>query len=270
MKKIAFIGAGNMARAIIIGLVNSGVAAENIIVANPSPEKRVQLANEFGVQQTSDNLKAASFADIIVLCVKPHLICDVCQQLTNALDISNNLFISVAAGTTVAQIQQALNCNAALVRVMPNTPSQLGLGMSGMFASKEVTTEQKAASDKLMSAVGKVIWLATEDKINDIIAVAGSAPAYFFLFMEAMEKQAQVLGFSAEESRMLVQQTALGAAQMVEHNSAAISTLRENVTSKGGTTFAALEQFRADGMEKMVSNAMNAAITRAEEMAKNT
>ena len=270
MKKIAFIGAGNMARAIIIGLVNSGVAAKNIIVANPSPEKRVQLATEFGVLQTSDNIEAASFADIIVLCVKPHFICDVCQQLTKAIDISSKLFISVAAGTTVAQIQQALNCNAALVRVMPNTPSQLGLGMSGLFASKEITPEQKAASEKLMSAVGKIIWLATEDKINDIIAVAGSAPAYYFLFMEAMEKHAQILGFTAQESRMLVQQTALGAAQMVEHNSAAISTLRENVTSKGGTTFAALESFRHSGMDEMVSTAMNAAIIRAEEMAEGS
>lgn len=267
MKKVAFIGAGNMARAIIIGLVNSGVAAKNIIVANPSPEKRVQLATEFGVQQTSDNIEAANFADIIVLSVKPHFICDVCQQLTNAINVSNKLFISVAAGTTVAQIQQALNCNAALVRVMPNTPSQLGLGMSGLFASKEVNSEQKATSEKLMSAVGKTIWLETEDKINDIIAVAGSAPAYYFLFMEAMEKHAQTLGFTAQESRMLVQQTALGAAQMVEHNSAAISTLRENVTSKGGTTFAALESFRQSGMDEMVSTAMNAAISRAEEMA---
>ena len=253
-----------------IGLVNSGVAAKNIIVANPSPEKRVQLASEFGVLQTSDNIEATRFADIIVLCVKPHFICDVCQQLSKALDISNKLFISVAAGTTVAQIQQALSCNAALVRVMPNTPSQLGLGMSGLFASKEITPEQKAASEKLMSAVGKIIWLETEDKINDIIAVAGSAPAYYFLFMEAMEKHAQTLGFTAQESRMLVQQTALGAAQMVEHNSAAISTLRENVTSKGGTTFAALESFRHSGIDKMVSTAMNAAIARAEEMAKGS
>jgi len=269
MKKIAFIGSGNMARAIIIGLVNSGVAASDIIVANPSPEKRIQLAHEFGVQQTDDNIKASEFADIIVLSVKPHFICDVCQQLGNGIDISAKLFVSVAAGTTVAQIQQALNTQSPVVRVMPNTPSQLGLGMSGMYASPEVNEAQKAASDKLMSAVGKVIWLATEDKINDIIAVAGSAPAYFFLFMEAMETQAKTLGFTPEESRMLVQQTALGAAQMVEHNSVAISTLRENVTSKGGTTFAALEQFRKDGIEQMVSNAMNAAISRAEEMAKN-
>lgn len=274
MNKIAFIGAGNMARAIIIGLVNSGTDAKNIIVANPSPEKRLLLADEFGVQQTDDNIEAAKFADVIVLSVKPHFITDVCQQISQAIDINNKLFISVAAGRTVEQIQQALlgknekSTKAPVVRAMPNTPSQLGLGMSGLFASLEVSTSQKTTSEKIMSAVGKIIWLKTEAKINDVIAVAGSAPAYFFLFMEAMELKAQKLGFNKEESRMLVEQTALGAAQMVAHSKDEISKLRENVTSKGGTTFAALEQFRADELEKMVDNAMSAAINRAEEMAK--
>jgi len=275
MNKIAFIGAGNMARAIIIGLVNSGIDAKNIIIANPSPEKRLQLANEFGVQQTNDNIAAATFADVIVLSVKPHFIGDVCQQICQAITIDDKLFISVAAGRTVEQIQQALVSDKAnnsapcpVVRVMPNTPSQLGLGMSGLFASAEVSVEQKAISEKIMTAVGKVIWLETEAKINDIIAVAGSAPAYFFLFMEAMEQHAQTLGFTKEESRMLVEQTALGSAQMVAHSKDNISTLRENVTSKGGATFAALEQFRSDGLKEMVENAMNAAIHRAEEMAK--
>ena len=268
MNKVAFIGAGNMARAIIIGLVNSGVTPSDIIVSNPSEPKRLALAEEFGVLQTSDNTKAATFADIIVLSVKPHFISDVCQHLAQQCDISSKLFVSVAAGRTVEQIQTALLCNAPVVRVMPNTPSQLGLGMSGLFASPEVNDEHKAASAKLMSAVGKIIWLDEERKINDIIAVAGSAPAYFFLFMEAMETQAKLLGFSDEDSRMLVQQTALGAAQMVAHNDVPISTLRNNVTSKGGTTHAAIEQFKADGIEKMVANAMNAAINRAEEKAK--
>lgn len=273
MKKIAFIGAGNMARAIIIGLVNSGITPEDIMVANPSEEKRVNLAEEFGVQQTSDNIKACEFADVIVLCVKPHFIEEVCQQISQAMDTSIKLFVSVAAGRKVEQIQQALANDrstsiAPVVRVMPNTPSQLGLGMSGLFASKEVNDEQKYAAEKLMTAVGKIIWLSEEAKINDIIAVAGSAPAYFFLFMEAMEQHAQTLGFSSEESRMLVQQTALGATQMVAHNNVEISTLRANVTSKGGTTHAAIERFKADGIEKMVKNAMNAAIARAEEMAK--
>ena len=273
MNKIAFIGAGNMARAIIIGLVNSGVAPQNIMVANPSAAKRLKLADEFGVQQTHDNNKASEFAEVVVLCVKPHFIVEVCQQISQAINISGKLFISVAAGTTVAQIQLALSKDSKValppvVRVMPNTPAQLGLGMSGLYASTEVSTEQKAMAEKLMTAVGKIIWLASEGKINDIIAVAGSAPAYFFLFMEAMEKQALQLGFTAQESRMLVQQTALGAAQMVAHNDEPISTLRGNVTSKGGTTHAAIEQFKSDGMDEMVKSAMNAAIARAEEMAK--
>ncbi len=273
MNKVAFIGAGNMARAIIIGLVNSGIKPQDIIVANPSEAKRINLAEEFGVQQTEDNIKASEFADVIVLCVKPHFITDVCQQINQGIDISAKLFVSVAAGKTVEQIQQALaNEQTAeyvpVVRVMPNTPSQLGLGMSGLFASDEVSDDQKAIAEKLMTAVGKIIWLDAENKINDIIAVAGSAPAYFFLFMEAMEQHAQHLGFSAQESRMLVQQVALGATQMVAHNNDDISTLRANVTSKGGTTHAAIEQFKEDGMNEMVQNAMNAAIARAEEMAK--
>lgn len=272
MSKIAFIGAGNMARAIIIGLVNSGINATDIIVANPSEAKRLNLSKEFGVKQTPDNTEASAFADVIVLCVKPHFITDVCEEISLTINISEKLFVSVAAGRTVMQIQQALSVhqakvNAAVVRVMPNTPSQLGLGMSGLFASDEVSNQQKTIAEQLMIAVGKIIWLATEDKINDIIAIAGSAPAYFFLFMEAMEQHAQQLGFSAEESRMLVEQTALGATQMVAQNNVEISTLRANVTSKGGTTHAAIEQFKNDGIEKMVKNAMNAAIARAEEMA---
>ena len=274
MTKIAFIGAGNMARAIIIGLVNSGVTPQDIIVANPSEAKRLNLAKEFGVLQTDNNIKASEYADIIVLCVKPHFITDVCRQISQAINISGKLFISVAAGTTVEQIQSALVKNnttslAPVVRVMPNTPSQLGLGMSGLYASNEVSAEQKSNAEKITNAVGKSIWLDTENKINDIIAVAGSAPAYYFLFMEAMEKHAIQLGFTPEESRMLVQQTALGSTQMVAHNTDVdISILRANVTSKGGTTHAAIEQFKDDGIDDIVKNAMNAAIARAEEMAK--
>ncbi len=267
MSNIAFIGAGNMARAIIIGLVNSGVTPKSIIVANPSPEKRLALAEEFGVLQTSDNIEAAAFAKVIVLCVKPHFITDVCRQIKEKIAINDKTFISVAAGTTVAQIQQALGGVYPVVRVMPNTPAQLGLGMSGLFASVEVSKNEKAISEKLMSAVGKIIWLDFEAQIDDIIAVAGSAPAYFFLFMEAIEKQAQHLGFSATDSRMLVQQTALGAAQMVEQNAVSIAQLRENVTSKGGATHAAIKQFTDGGLEDLVTQAMNAAIKRAQEMA---
>jgi len=267
--KVAFIGAGNMNSAIILGLLNSGVAPTNIIVSNPSSEKRVALTEQYGIANTADNIAAAEFADTIVLGVKPHLIASVCQQLAEKLNLTNKCFISVAAGTTVAQIQQALGNKLPVIRTMPNTPSQLGLGVSGIYPSSEVTEEQKATADNLMKAVGIVKWLKTEEEIDYIIAVSGSGPAYFFLFMEAMEQQAKTLGFTAQESRELVQQTALGAAKMVIENQIPIKQLRDNVTSKGGTTQAALSSFIDDGLPQLVTNAMNAALHRAKEMAQN-
>lgn len=267
--KIAFIGAGNMNAAIISGLVKSGYAADHIMVTNPSPEKRQNLANQLGILENADNLVAAEFADTIVLGVKPHFIADVCQQIAAAMDVSNKCFISIAAGTTVEQIQTALGAKVPVVRTMPNTPSQLGLGATGIYPSAEATTEQKALAEQLMSAVGIVKWLANESEIDNIIAVSGSGPAYFFLFMEAMEAKALELGFNAKEARELVQQTALGAAQMVVENDIPISQLRANVTSKGGTTNAAINSFEAGGLSQLVTNAMDAAIARAIEMAQN-
>ena len=134
------------------------------------------------------------------------------------MDISEKCFISVAAGTTVAQIQQALGGKLPVIRTMPNTPSQLGLGVTGIYSSVEANDQQKSVADKLMKAVGIVKWLDSEAEIDHIIAVSGSGPAYFFLFMEAMEHQAKMLGFSEQESRELVQQTALGAAKMAIEN----------------------------------------------------
>lgn len=267
MTTISFIGAGNMNAAIISGLVNSGMPPKNIMVSNPSAEKREALAAKLNIQQTPDNITAAQFADIIVLGVKPHFIGDVCQQLSKALDVSKKCFISIAAGTTVAQIKQALNTKAAVVRTMPNTPSQLGLGLTGMYACPSVTDAQKAIANELMQAVGDVVWVDIEEKMDKITAVSGSGPAYFFLFMEAMEAKAKAFGFSDQESRLLVQQTALGAATMVKENNISIAQLRENVTSKGGTTQAALSSFINAGIDTMVDNAMSAAFNRAQEMA---
>jgi pyrroline-5-carboxylate reductase len=166
-------------------------------------------------------------------------------------------------------MQKALNKPCAIIRTMPNTPSQLGLGVAGLYADKHVNSQQKQVAEELMSSVGIVKWLNTENEIDNIIAVSGSGPAYFFLFMEAMEKQALALGFSVQESRELVQQTALGAAQMVANNDIPISELRAKVTSKGGTTNAAINSFIDDGLEQIVTNAMNSALHRAKEMAQN-
>lgn len=268
MSKVAFIGAGNMNGAIILGLLNSGVTPDDIIVSNPSPEKREALAQKHGIRQTPDNNEAVNFADTVVLGVKPHLISDVCQTLSAQVDITGKCFLSVAAGTTVATMQNALGGNAAVVRTMPNTPSQLGLGITGAYPSPEVTPAQKQTSENLIKAVGEIVWVETESEIDNITAVSGSGPAYFFLFMEAMEKTAKDFGFTPEQSRLLVQQTALGAATMVTKNDVSISQLRENVTSKGGTTHAALTSFVEGGLPELVEKSMFAAVARAKEMAK--
>lgn len=270
MTKVAFIGAGNMNSAVILGLINAGVSPSNIMVTNPSPEKREKLAQTHGILHTANNVEAAEFADFIVLGVKPHLITQVTNDIANQIDVSQKCFISVAAGTTMAQIHQSLSGKGSVIRVMPNTPSQLGLGVSGMYACSQTTEQQKQVAQEIMQAVGIIKWLDAEAQIDDIIAVSGSGPAYFFLFMEAMETKAKALGFSDNEARALVQQTALGAAQMVVENDISIAQLRENVTSKGGTTQAALNTFREGGLPELVSSAMDSAIARAKEMAQDS
>lgn len=269
MTKVAFIGAGNMNAAIIKGLINNGFQADHIIVSNPSPEKRETLAAELGIKQTAENNEAVTFADIIILGVKPYLIAEVCEAFTQHCSLDGKCFLSVAAGTTVAQIQQALGGHKSVIRTMPNTPSQIGLGMTGMFAAPGTSAEQKAISTELMSAAGEVVWLESEEQINQITSLSGSGPAYFFLFMEAMEKQARAYGFDEATSRKIVQQTALGAATMVKaNNDLSIGELRANVTSKGGTTHAALTNFIEKGIEPLVISSVKAAFNRAEEMAK--
>ncbi|MDN3652099.1 pyrroline-5-carboxylate reductase [Thalassotalea ponticola] len=266
MKNVAFIGAGNMNRCILIGMVNGGFDANTITVTNPSSEKREALAKEYGVSQTSDNLAAAEKADIIILGVKPHLIKEVCKQISEAVDVSKKCFVSVAAGVSVAQMRSVLGPEPAIVRCMPNTPSQLGFGMSGLYADDNTADETKQYIDAMFASVGKTQWLNNEEEIDNLITVSGSGPAYFFAFMEAMQKQAMDFGFDQHTARQLVQQTALGAAQMAVHNSESLTTLRENVTSKGGTTHAALTTLAEGGLEQLVAKAMVNCKKRAQQM----
>ena len=267
-KKIAFIGAGNMVKAIVSGLVADGYPAQLITATAPSETRRLPLEQNYGIQTTSDNLAAAQQADVVVLSVKPQMMEEVCRPLQN-IDFSGKLVISIAAGIHCSRLNEMLGCQLNIVRVMPNTPSQLGLGMSGLFAPQHVTEQDKAFAAELMQDVGKVCWVEQESGINNIIAAAGSAPAYFFLFMEAMQAEAIAQGFDKETARLLVQQSALGAASMVVENpETELSTLRENVTSKGGTTAEALRTFNQHQLSDIVAKAMQAAVARAEEMEK--
>ncbi|WP_115719919.1 pyrroline-5-carboxylate reductase [Gallaecimonas mangrovi] len=266
-KHIAFIGAGNMAGAIMGGLIASGYPKTQVTASNRSQGKLDTLASELGINTTTDNIKAAEAADVVVLGVKPYMMEDVVKQLAHLND-GKRLFISIAAGVTVEHFESWFGKAVPLVRTMPNTPSLVGLGMTGLYASDSTTKDDKAVADMLMRAVGKTAWVKTEAELDHIIAAAGSAPAYFFLFMEAMETKAIELGFDAATARELVQQTASGAAEMVRRREMPIRELRRQVTSPGGTTAKAIESFQAAGLETIVANAMDAAIERAREMAK--
>ncbi|MGP2867231.1 pyrroline-5-carboxylate reductase [Serratia nevei] len=268
-RKITFIGAGNMARAIIAGLVAGGYPAKSISVCAPSPKNRDALAADYGIVSSGDNAACAREADVVVLAVKPQLMADVCQPLREQVDFSGKLVLSIAAGIQVSRFYQLLGDKLNIVRIMPNTPSLVGKGMSGLYAPEQVSQQDRDYTGDLMTSVGKVCWVGDENGINGVIAAAGSAPAYFFLFMEAMQKEAERMGFDSQTARDLVQQAASGAAALVEANpNTPLGTLREQVTSKGGTTAEALRVFNERQLPETVAQAMQAAVSRAQEMEK--
>ncbi|MBV7471180.1 pyrroline-5-carboxylate reductase [Aeromonas media] len=267
-RTLAFIGAGNMSRSIIAGLIQAGYPAGRIIAANPSRPKLDELADQFGIRITQNNAEAAREADVIVLAVKPQLMAAMLEALVAELgSLAGKLLISIAAGIKVERLQEMAGGHARIIRTMPNTPSLLGLGMTGLYAPTGIDQADRDFAEQMMQAVGKTLWVAQESGINGVIAAAGSAPAYFFLFMQGIAEEAEAMGFSPEQARLMVQQTALGAAAMVEQNpELSLQTLREQVTSKGGTTAEAVKTFQEQGLKPLTSRAMQAAVTRAAEM----
>ncbi|WP_158768653.1 pyrroline-5-carboxylate reductase [Paraglaciecola sp. L1A13] len=268
-RNIAFIGAGNMSRSIISGMCNSGYPADKIIASNPSMPKLDALKNDFSVQITQQNKQAVELAQVVVLAVKPQLMETMCADLKDNVALEGKLFISIAAGIETARLSEMLGGQDNIIRTMPNTPSSLGKGMTGLYAPTNVSQQDRQYAGDLMSQVGEVAWVESENMINGVIAAAGSSPAYFYAFLEAMQKEAENQGFDHHTARLLVQQAMLGAAEMVCHNpQLEIGELRAQVTSKGGTTAKAVEHFQNNGIDELVAGAMRAAITRAEEMAK--
>ncbi|MBP4041823.1 pyrroline-5-carboxylate reductase [Aeromonas sp. SrichE-2G] len=265
---LAFIGAGNMSRSIIAGLIQAGYPAERIIAANPSRPKLDELASQFGIRITQDNAEAAREAEVIVLAVKPQLMAGMLAALVAELgSLAGKLLVSIAAGIRVERLQEMAGGHGRIIRTMPNTPSLLGLGMTGLYAPSGIEQADRDFAEQMMQAVGKTLWVEQESGINGVIAAAGSAPAYFFLFMQAIAEEAEAMGFTPEQARLLVQQTALGAAAMVEQNpELSLQTLREQVTSKGGTTAEAVKTFQEQGLMPLTARAMQAAVTRAGEM----
>lgn len=270
-QSICFIGGGNMAQAIVFGLLKQQYPAQLIQVCDPNPSKLAKFAEQqVQVIESSPfhNQQAAMKAEVVILAVKPQVIADVCQQLKQ-IDFSQKLVISIAAGISTTRLSQLLPSARYIVRAMPNTPALVTEGMTGLFAQDNLPQFQRNFAQTLMSAIGKIHWVNEEDQMHVVTAGSGSSPAYFFLFMEAMQQALVEMGFDADSSRLLVQQSALGAAKMVVENpTLSLTKLRENVTSKGGTTAAALNVFTQQQFNLTVQQAMQACIERSKEMEK--
>ncbi|MFC3608298.1 pyrroline-5-carboxylate reductase [Stutzerimonas tarimensis] len=263
--RITFIGAGNMAASLIGGLRAQGVPAERIQASDPGAECRERIAAEHGIATFESNHEAVSGADIVVLSVKPQVMKAVCQDLAGSLP-EQALIVSIAAGISCASLENWLGPRA-LVRCMPNTPSLVRQGVSGLYANPQVSTEQRQQTEQLLSAVGLALWLDEEVLIDAVTAVSGSGPAYFFLMMQAMTSAGEALGLPRETAALLAAHTALGAGRMACESGVAPDELRRRVTSPNGTTEAAIKAFQAGGFEPLVEQAVRAAAQRSAELA---
>ncbi|MEE9426347.1 MAG: pyrroline-5-carboxylate reductase [Methylococcales bacterium] len=263
---IGFIGAGNMASSLICGLIATDFPAQRIWASDLDTQQLARLAKDQGIHTTSDNNQLVSQADVVVLAVKPQVVPDVVKPLHELLD-GNKLVISIAAGINSTALNAWLP-EVPVIRCMPNTPALVGQGVTGLFATSKVSDQQKQAAEMIMKAVGQTVWLDDETLIDTVTAVSGSGPAYFFLLMEAMEAAAIDLGVTPETARLLVQQTALGAATMVAETGESPAQLRRKVTSPGGTTEKALGIFEQHNFKPVVAEALQGAHDRSIELSK--
>jgi pyrroline-5-carboxylate reductase len=263
---LGFIGGGNMARSLVGGLIARGLAPTQVIVSDPIAAQRESLVSQLKVRATDDNLEVARVADVIVLAVKPQALRNVAVALAPALSERKPLVISVAAGIRASDLQRWLG-GIPVVRSMPNTPALYGCGVTGLFATNDVAQDNRELAESILSAVGPALWVNEESQMDAVTAVSGSGPAYFFLLIEMLEAAGVKLGLNADVARRLAIETAYGAGQMARVATESPATLREKVTSKGGTTEAALKSLEAADIRKIFNAAIAAAAHRSAEMA---
>lgn len=264
--KISFIGCGNMASAIILGLVENGLTPQNIMASNRSSEKLDKIKSTSNILTTTNNREAAEFSDVIVISVKPQILPQVCGQLCD-IDLSNKLVISIAAGITTDKIVRNLAQPVAVVRAMPNTPSTILEGATGLFANSHTSENQKNSATNIFSSIGIAEWVDKESLIDVVTAIAGSAPAYVFLFLQSMIEQAIDSGLAPTSARNLATQAVKGASQLAQTKSdESLQDLRKAVTSPGGTTAAAISSFEQDEFSNIIKKAVSAAINRSKEL----
>jgi pyrroline-5-carboxylate reductase len=263
--KITFIGGGNMATALIAGLVGKLTPATNVHVVDPSPEALQRLQSEYRVGTATGIDERVAGSEVIVLAVKPQQMRDVAAALAPQL-AHQPLLLSIAAGIRSADLARWLGGYAAIVRCMPNTPALIGMGITGMVATAGVNESQKQAADSILRAVGQTVWLDDESLIDPVTAVSGSGPAYVFYFLEAMQQAAVEMGLSAGQGKELALATFAGAAQLAAQSPEELEVLRQRVTSKGGTTYAAITSMEQAGVKLAIIDAMKAAAARGREL----
>ncbi|MET3109222.1 pyrroline-5-carboxylate reductase [Oxalobacteraceae bacterium GrIS 2.11] len=270
--KISFIGGGNMAGALIGGLCDElDIVTSNTIchhsdihIVDVNPDSLKRLSGKFGVSTSTDIDESLRAADVIVLAVKPQQMREVAEKL--APHINNQLIISIAAGIRFSDLSRWLNNYQVIVRTMPNMPALIHQGITGIYAGPNVDAEQRAIANAIMSAVGTTVWLDDEALLDPLTAISGSGPAYVFYFIEAMQQAAQDMGFTEEQGRQLAMATFKGAATMACNSTEPVATLRERVTSKGGTTHAAISSMEQSGVAREIIVALKAAARRSQEL----
>jgi pyrroline-5-carboxylate reductase len=263
---IAFIGAGNMTRSLIGGLIADGYPAAAIWAADPNAEQRASLAARFAVNVTPDNREAVGHARIVVFAVKPQVLHAVAAEVAATARPQKPLVISIAAGVRTSDLGPWLGGGLSVVRAMPNTPALVQSGATALCAGAGVSADQRDTAESIMRAVGLTIWVENEAQMDAVTAVSGSGPAYFFLVMEALQAAAEKLGLASDTARLLTLQTAFGAAKMALESPNEPAALRASVTSPGGTTERALEALEAGHIRELFESALMAAQRRAVEL----
>jgi len=270
IQKIGFIGGGNMASSLISGLIASGHSAQHLWVSDIDPDTLKALAENLNVNTSASNDAVINEVDVIVLAVKPQTLGSVAKSAAALIQQKKSLVVSIAAGISQRSLSQWLGADVAIVRCMPNTPALVLTGATALHANAKVTAEQRNLAENIMRSVGIALWVKDENELDAVTAVSGSGPAYYFLLMEAMEKAAVELGLSEATARLLVQQTALGAAKIALESSESPEQLRKRVTSPGGTTQQAIDTFEQGQFTELVSKALHAARDRSIEMSKQS
>ncbi|MDD5295566.1 MAG: pyrroline-5-carboxylate reductase [Rhodocyclaceae bacterium] len=262
--KITFLGGGNMANALIGGMIKQGFSAAAIQSIEPYEEARLRLTGSFGIRCTPEVDASALNCEVLVLSVKP-------QQMKEALapmagKLTNQLVVSIAAGIRLPDIGRWLGNYSRLVRAMPNTPALIGAGVTGLYAAPAVSAQERQAAERVLSAVGSTLWVDDEAMIDAVTAISGSGPAYVFLFIEALRDAALELGFTPAAAERLALDTFLGSAKLAHQSTDDVAVLRQRVTSKGGTTEQALLSLERDQVKAAVSRAVRAAQARGREL----